>query len=113
MSLFDEQNSFMIDVCKLVLKAQELGFKVSGRELQRTPEQQSIYVRAGRSQTMKSNHLRCCAIDLYFMKDGELVMTKDRLQGLGDFWESFGPSNSWGGNWNSFKDLPHFERKPP
>ena len=113
MSLFNEQSAFLHDVCRLVEMATNAGFEVSARELGRTVEQQEIYVKTGRSQTMKSNHLRNCAIDLYFMRDGQLVMDKDSLQPLGHFWESLNPmKNSWGGNWNSFKDLPHFERRP-
>ena len=27
------------------------------------------------------------------------------------FWESLNQKNSWGGNWASFKDVPHFERR--
>jgi hypothetical protein len=30
---------------------------------------------------------------------------------VGDHWESLDPKNSRGGNWKSFKDLPHFERR--
>ena len=112
MSLFDEQNKFSLDLCRLLVKASELGFMVSLREVGRTAEQQAIYVKTGRSQTMKSNHLRNCAGDIYFMKDGELVLAKADLQGLGDYWESLDVKNSWGGNWNSFKDIPHFERRP-
>lgn len=112
MSLFDEQSAFTLDLTSLILKAKENGFVVSLREVQRMPEQQAVYVRTGRSQTMQSNHLRSCAGDMYFMKDGSLVMDKESLQVLGDYWESLSPKNSWGGNWNTFKDLPHFERRP-
>jgi hypothetical protein len=33
------------------------------------------------------------------------------LKPVGEFWESLDTKNSWGGNWNSFKDVPHFERR--
>lgn len=112
MSLFNEQSAFLLDFCRLVRIATDSGFEVAGRELGRTAEQQAIYLKTGRSQTMASNHIRNCAIDLYFMKGGVLVQSKAELQALGDYWESLGPKNSWGGNWNSFKDLPHFERRP-
>jgi hypothetical protein len=112
MSLFTEQNAFTLDLARLIAQAAELGFQMSLREVQRTSDQQAIYVKMGRSQTMESNHLRSCAGDLYFMRDGVLVMDKASLQPLGDFWEALNPKNSWGGNWNSFKDLPHFERRP-
>jgi hypothetical protein len=111
MSLFEEQAAFLLDVCRLVSLATERGFVVSARELQRTPEQQQVYVKSGRSTTMNSNHLRCCAIDLYFMRDGKLVMD-GRLEPLGIYWQTLSPKNQWGGFWESFKDMPHFERRP-
>lgn len=112
MSLFDEQAAFLLDTCRLVIKATDLGFKVSGRELGRSAEQQALHVKAGRSTTMNSNHLRNCAIDLYFMKDGKLVYEIETLRPLGEFWKSLNPKNDWGGFWRSFKDVPHFERRP-
>lgn len=112
MSLFAEQDQFMGDLAKLIAFAHAQGMLVSGRELGRTAEQQAIYVRAGRSKTMKSNHLRNCAIDLYFMRNGQLLQTVDELRALGTFWCALSPKNEWGGNWKSFKDLPHFERRP-
>lgn len=112
MSLFREQAAFLLDSCRLVLKATELGFVVSARELGRSVEQQAIHVKAGRSTTMKSNHIRNCAIDLYFMRDGKLVYDIEQLRPLGDYWKALDPKNDWGGFWKSFKDVPHFERRP-
>jgi hypothetical protein len=112
MSLFAEQAAFLLDMCRLVMKATELGFMVSGRELGRTAEQQQIYVKTGRSTTMASNHLRNCAVDLYFMRDGKLVMDVETLAPLGVYWQSLNPKNQWGGFWKSLKDVPHFERRP-
>ena len=42
---------------------------MTGGELARTPEQQAIYFKTGRSKTMNSIHLKRCAIDLNFFKD--------------------------------------------
>ena len=70
MSLNTEQAAFLLDACKLVQYATEKGFMVTGGELARTPEQQAIYFKTGRSKTMKSIHLKRCAIDLNFFKDG-------------------------------------------
>lgn len=112
MSLVPEQAAFLLDICKTVQYATELGFQVTGGELHRTPEQQQIYVQTGRSKTMDSYHLRRLACDLNFLKDGKLVYDKAELQPIGDYFESLDTKNSWGGNWNgSFKDLPHFERR--
>lgn len=111
MSMVDEQASFLIDATRLIQKATALGWTVTGGELYRTVEQQQIYVKTGRSKTMNSNHLKRCAIDLNFFRNGKLVYDIAQLQPLGDYWESLHPKNSWGGNWSSFKDVPHFERR--
>lgn len=113
MSLVQEQAAFLLDAGKLVAYATEQGFVVTGGELWRTPEQQQVYVKTGRSKTMKSNHLRRLAIDLNFFREGRLVATKAELAGLGSYWESLNPANRWGGNFKSLVDTPHFERNIP
>jgi peptidoglycan L-alanyl-D-glutamate endopeptidase CwlK len=111
MKLVQEQQLFLLDACRLIAFATKQGFVITGGELYRTTEQQEIYVKTGRSKTMNSNHLKRCAIDLNFFKEGKLVYDKKVLQPIGDYWESLNKKNSWGGNWNSFKDVPHFERR--
>lgn len=110
MSMVAEQWAFLRDVCKLIAKAEELGFVVTGGELFRTAEQQQIYVKTGRSKTMNSNHLKRCAIDFNFFKNDTLVWDKVALAPLGSYWESLSPKNRWGGNFKSLVDVPHFER---
>jgi hypothetical protein len=83
---------------------------VTGGELARTPEQQAIYVKTGRSKTLNSIHLKRCAIDLNFFKDGQIIWDKSILAPLGAYWETLNPKNRWGGNFNSLVDCPHFER---
>lgn len=115
MSMVNEQAAFLLDVLKLIDFATGEGFVVTGGELFRPSEMQEIYVRTGRSKTMNSRHLKRCAIDLNFFTEsgGKLQLTYDSqiLRKVGEFWESLNPLNSWGGNWNSFKDVPHFERR--
>ena len=110
MSLVIEQAAFLQDVCKLLQHASSLGWVVTGGELYRTPEQQEIYLKTGRSKTMVSNHLKRCAIDLNFFKDGKLVWDKAQIAPLGAYWESLNSKNRWGGNFRSLVDVPHFER---
>ena len=110
MSLSQEQAAFLLDACKLIVYATEQGFMVTGGELSRTPEQQAIYVKTGRSKTMDSNHLKRCAIDLNFFKQGQIVFNKAELAPLGAYWESLNSKNRWGGNFRSLVDCPHFER---
>jgi len=105
-----EQASFLLDVCLLINKATEMGFQVTAGELYRTPEQQQIYVKTGRSRTMNSLHLQRRAVDLNFFVNGKLCYDKDTLAPLGAYWESLHPLNSWGGNGVKLVDTPHFSR---
>ena len=110
MSLVKEQAAFLLDLAKLINKATELGFVVTAGELYRTPEQQQIYVKSGRSQTMNSLHLQRRAVDLNFFVNGKLTYDKKTLAPLGAYWESLDPLNSWGGNGVKLVDTPHFSR---
>ncbi|MFN9193831.1 MAG: M15 family metallopeptidase [Pseudomonadota bacterium] len=110
MSLVPEQAAFLLDVCRLIQYATSQGWTITGGELYRTLEQQQIHVKAGRSKTMNSNHLRRLAIDLNFFKDGKLVWDKNTIAPLGSYWETLHPKNRWGGNFRSLVDVPHFER---
>ena len=108
--LVAEQAVFLLDVCKLIQFATEEGWVITGGELWRSPEQQELYFKAGRSKTMNSNHLRRCAIDLNFFWNGKLVWDKDFIRTIGEYWESLSPKNRWGGKFKGFVDVPHFER---
>jgi len=110
MSLVQEQAAFLADTARFILKATELGFVVTGGELYRSPEQQAIYMKTGRTRTMNSLHLQRLAIDLNIFKDGKLIGDKQVLSPLGAYWESLHPLNSWGGNGKSLVDMPHFSR---
>lgn len=103
-----EQAAFLLDVCKMIQWATEQGYVVTGGELSRPVEMQQIYVKTGRSKTMKSRHLDRLAIDLNFFKDGKLTY---ETEDVGRYWESLSPKNSAGMFWKSFKDAPHFERR--
>lgn len=110
MSKVLEQFEFLKDVAKLIYFADQQGIVLTGGELFRTKEQQSIYVNTGKSTTMHSKHMERLAIDFNFFIDGVLTYKKKDIQILGDYWESRNPKNQWGGNWESFVDCPHFQR---
>ena len=101
------QNVFMGNVAKLIIFAQSNGYTLSAGEMYRTPEQQAIYLKTGRSKTSQSLHLQRLAIDLNIFKDGVLC-TRDQSIPLGNYWESLNPNNSWGGRGKSIVDAPHF-----
>lgn len=102
------QAEFLHHVAKLLEFAWEQGYFVTLGEGYRTREQQEIHFRTGRSKTMDSQHMKRLAIDLHFFKDGRLTYDYPEL---GAYWESLHPKNRWGGNFKSFKDTPHFERR--
>lgn len=106
MTLGQHQEAFSRDLMLLLQKAFSLGYEARMGEVQRTEEQQAIYIKTGRSKTNNSMHLKKCAADIFFTKGGELVYPQE----LGDYWESLNPLNQWGGNWSSFKDKPHYQR---
>lgn len=110
MSLVQQQAAFLLDVGRLVQYATDQGWTVTAGELYRTPEQQELYVKTGRSKTMNSLHLQRLAIDLNFFRDGKLVYDKQLLAPLGAYWETLNPLNSWGGNGVTLVDVPHFSR---
>lgn len=111
MSLVTIQAEFLLHACDLIRFATDRGFFVTGGELFRTPEQQALHVKAGRSKTMNSQHLKRLAIDLNFIKNGQVCYSAAELEPIGLHWESLHANNRWGGHWKSFKDLPHFERQ--
>ena len=115
MTLGQQQELFTENLAKLIQYAISEGYGCRLREVQRTPEQQAIYIKEGKSKTLNSRHIPSLAGDIYFTKDGKLVEgktaeeTKALLQPLGDYWESLNENNRWGGNYKTFIDCPHFE----
>lgn len=110
MSLVETQAEFLHDVASLIHWATTEGFTVTAGELFRSIEQQRIHVKAGRSKTMSSQHMKRLAIDLNFFVKGQLTWDKTVLAPVGAYWESLNPKNRWGGNFKSLCDVPHFER---
>jgi hypothetical protein len=110
MTKVEQQYEFIKDFAKLILKAEDFGLVVTAGELNRTQEQQDIYLKTGKSKIKHSIHQDRMAGDLNFFLDGELTYDKKVVQPMGDYWESLSPQNKWGGNWTSFIDTPHFQR---
>jgi len=97
----------------MILFVNEQGWGCRFEWAYRSPAVQQGLVEAGKSRTMKSKHLDRLAVDLtFFDPDGRPIWDKDALQQFGDYFEALNPKNRWGGNWTSFVDTPHFERRP-
>ncbi len=113
-SLQKAQMEFTHDAVKLLAYIMGMGWGVSLGECWRPEEMQRLYVQQGKSKTMNSYHRKRLAIDLNcYTPEGILTFKKEDIQKFGDFWEGLNPKNSWGGNWKSFLDTPHFERRFP
>ena len=119
MSLSNQQFIFTKNIALLIIFASDK-FKITAGEVFRPEETQRLMVEQGKSKTTDGLHLSRLAIDLNFFNHGsnrpiyldhKPEECKKMMQEIGDFWESLHPLNSWGGNWKSFLDTPHFEMR--
>ena len=82
----------------------------------RTVEQQKELVAAGRSQTMKSNHLTGHAFDIVVYVDGKVTWDLKFYEAVSEVIKEcaaeIDESVQWGGDWTSFIDGPHFQLDP-
>lgn len=127
-TLRQAQFEFTKDIGLLIAFIYESGFTASGGEWWRSLETQKLHFDAGRSKTMKSNHLNRLALDLNFFLNGKslllgktgemLIKDINLLKPIGAYWMSLNPNNKWGADWNknydvldeSFLDPYHFQR---
>jgi hypothetical protein len=93
----------------------EHGMRVRAGQFHRSDEEQERLREAGLSRVTHSRHQDRLAADLVLdlWQDGEWVYQKDTeaYSLLGEFWKAIDPDNVWGGDWSSFPDGNHFERK--
>lgn len=82
----------------------------------RTKAEQAKLVAEGASQTMNSKHLTGHAVDLAATLSGAVRWDQPlyvRLSiAMKDAATKLGVQITWGGDWKSFKDGPHFELDP-
>ena len=81
----------------------------------RTQERQRDLYASGASQTMNSRHLTGDAIDVVAWVRGDVSWEFHYYEKIARAMEVaaeyIGVDIVWGGNWKTFKDGPHFERK--
>ena len=79
----------------------------------RTIEKQKEYVKAGKSQTMNSYHLKGKAVDIKVYKDGEVTWDLKYYKEIADLVKKIaehdGLKITWGGDWKTLVDGPHFQ----
>lgn len=127
MSLSAKQRVFTRNIGRLIEFAFSVGIELTMGEAFRTKSQMLLnfygyvvkevrdtitLVKSRKlSNTKNSKHGSRLAQDFNFFIDGQLTYDKEKLQILGDYWESLHPDNRWGGNFKSFLDTPHFEMR--
>lgn len=79
----------------------------------RTIEEQKVLVATGKSTTMKSKHITGDAFDIAVFVDGkltwELKYYKQVATHIKKVAKQLGINITWGGEWSSFIDGPHFQ----
>lgn len=93
------------------IKNSPLDFSIT--EGLRTKERQKELFSAGKSQTMNSRHLTGKAVDIAVLVDGKITWDFSKYQVVADHIKKVAKELKidivWGGDWQSFKDGPHFE----
>jgi len=102
----------------LIQHANFEGILLFGGEAQRFLPRQQHLVNSGRSWTLDSDHLVCCARDYELLErtaEGKLKWVQDEdhphWKILGEYWEELDPGCYWGGDWKS-RDVAHFGYNP-
>ncbi len=104
MKLSEKQAVFAVMVARLILWADEHGFRVTFGEAYRTPEQAALNAKKG-SGIANSLHTQRLAVDLNLFVNGDYQTQSAAYLPLGEFWESIG--GSWGGRFKK-PDGNHF-----
>jgi len=115
LNLSDKQFLFAKDIILLEMWMISQGYKYTYGHAWRSDEEQTRLFEKGLSNIKgRGPHGNRLARDYNFFIDDneELTYDKEKIQPIGDFWESLNPKNKWGGSYNirGNWDTPHFER---
>ena len=101
----------LVEVVKLAITKSPLDFSIS--EGLRTVERQKELVAQKKSQTMKSRHLVGEAVDICVLLDGKANWDFDNYRIVANVFKDcaaeLGVKITWGGEWATLKDGPHFQ----
>lgn len=98
-------------VVELALSRSEVDFGIT--EGVRSLERQKELVASGKSQTMRSYHLRGNAVDVVAYVDGKVSwdwgLYEKIAKAFKEAAKELDVTITWGGDWKSFRDGPHFQ----
>ena len=103
----ERQQTFALNVAKLILYINVKGYRCTFGETLRTKEMAQIYARTGRG-VLDSNHLYKLAVDLNLFKNGVYLTDAKEYKQFADYWLTLNPFNEAGYYWKSV-DSQHFE----
>jgi len=110
----DRLNGVHPDLVKVIeeaIKESPLDFSIT--EGLRTKERQKVLFDTGKSQTMNSRHITGKAVDIAVIREGEVTWDFKYYQLVAEHIKKVAKELDidivWGGDWQSFKDGPHFE----
>lgn len=98
----------MVLMARLVLKADRLGYELTGGELWRSPEEAARLAKAGKG-IKNSLHTQRLAIDLNLFKHGRYLTSTEAHRPLGAWWEAQsepGIECVWGGRFKDSRGRP-------
>ena len=103
----------LVAVARRALKLSPVDFMVT--EGRRSRERQAALLKAGATRTMNSKHLTGHAIDVAAWVDGQVRWDWPLYRLIAEAFKTAaaeqGVQITWGGDWRTFKDGPHFEVK--
>lgn len=105
MTLSEKQAVFTLMVARLVLWADERGYRLTFGEAWRSPEQAASNAKSGKG-IANSLHTQRLAVDFNLFVNGQYQSKSEAYLPLGEFWESIG--GAWGGRFRSNPDGNHF-----
>ena len=101
----------LVAVIELAITYTEVDFMVT--EGLRTPKRQAELYAAGATKTLNSRHITGHAVDLAAYVAGQIrwdwPLYEKIAVAVKRAAEDLGVSITWGGDWDSFRDGPHFE----
>lgn len=101
----------LVKVVKLAITKTPVDFTVL--EGLRTKERQAVLFKQGATRTMNSRHITGHAVDLAPVIDGKVSWDWPLYHKLAPAMKAaakeLGVAVTWGGDWTSFKDGPHWE----
>lgn len=106
-------NPDLVDVVRLAIGLMQSPVSFTVLEGLRTAVRQAELVQAGASRTMNSRHLTGHAVDLGALVNGELRWDWPLYEQIAIAMKHAAVELkvplTWGGDWTSFRDGPHFE----